>query len=114
MRNLVLGILVLAILSSCAPGRTPNNIKVTNVSDINLSCEELLSEIDSINLRVIELTEEESSKDKKNTGLQIAGAIFLVPLLFMDLTESERIEINAYRARYFHLTKLVENKSCKV
>tara|TARA_B100000953_G_C17670843_1_gene308705 strand:- start:93 stop:437 length:345 start_codon:yes stop_codon:yes gene_type:complete len=113
MKNFVSGIIILALLSSCATGRATNNIKVTNVSDINLSCEELLSEIDSISLKVIELTEEESSKDKKNTGLQIAGAFFLVPLLFMDLTESERIEINAYRARYFHLTKLVEDKSCK-
>jgi|TARA_B110000914_G_C15198020_1_gene324855 hypothetical protein len=114
MKKLISGIIVLVLLSSCAPGRTTNNIKVTNISDKNLSCEELLIEIDFITLKVIELTEEESSKDKKNTGLQIAGAIFLVPLLFMDLTESERIEINAYRARYFHLTKLAENKLCKV
>jgi hypothetical protein len=40
---------------------------------------------------VIELTEERSSKDKKNKGLQIASAFLLFPALFMDLTESERI-----------------------
>ena len=114
MKNFISGIIILALLSSCANGRATNNIKVTNVSDINLSCDELLSEIDSISLKVIELTEEESTKDKKNKGLQVAGAFFLFPVLFMDLTDSERVEINAYRARYFHLTKLVKDKSCKV
>ena len=114
MKNFITGIIILVLLGSCATGRTPNYIKVTNASDINLSCDELLSEIDFISLKVIELTEERSSKDKKNKGLQIASAFLLFPALFMDLTDSERTEMNAYRARYFHLTKLAENKLCKV
>lgn len=54
----------------------------------------------------------ESDKTGKNVGLGIAGAILVVPLFFMDLTESEKIEINAYRQRYNRLQIVATEKNC--
>ncbi|MCD6026558.1 MAG: hypothetical protein K0R08_1077 [Solimicrobium sp.] len=54
----------------------------------------------------------ETDKKGKNIGLGIAGAFLLFPLFFMDLTESEKIEVNAYQQRYNRLTVLAAEKKC--
>ncbi len=111
MRKFIASTLILFLLSACG-GREPNLIKVTRISDSNLSCTQLLIEIDDVENQVTKLTSEQSSKNKKNLGLQVAGVFLLVPYFFMDLSDTEKAEINAYRARYFHLIKLAKDSGC--
>ena len=35
-----------------------------------------------------------------------------MPFFFIDLKEAEKVELNALRARYFHLTRLASNNKC--
>jgi hypothetical protein len=42
-----------------------------------------------------------------------AGAFFIIPYFFVDLTDSEKVELNAARARYFALNRLAANKKCE-
>ena len=43
----------------------------------------------------------------------MAGAFFIIPYFFVDLTDSEKVELNAARARYFALNRLAANKKCE-
>jgi hypothetical protein len=56
----------------------------------------------------------ETEKTGTNTALGVAGFFFIVPLFFMDLSESEQIEINAFRQRYNHLMIIASEKKCDV
>ncbi len=54
-----------------------------------------------------------TDKTGKNVVLGTAGAFFLVPLFFMDFSQAEQIEINAYRQRYNHLAIVSMEKGCE-
>lgn len=102
--------LILALLSSCG-GRTPAPVKVTNASDSLLSCNQIAAEINLIDMQAQRLGGK-SNKQPKNIGLTAAGYFFIVPFFFIDLKEAEKVELNALRARYFHLTRLASNNKC--
>lgn len=55
----------------------------------------------------------ETDKAKKNVGLALAGAFIVVPFFFMDFTESEKIEVDAYRLRYNRLQAIATEKKCQ-
>jgi len=55
----------------------------------------------------------ETDKTGKNVGLGVAGAFLIVPLFFMDFTESEKIEVNAYKQRYNRLQVVAVEKNCQ-
>lgn len=107
----LLGILLILLLFSSCGGRTANPIQVTKVSDGNLSCIQLTNEINYIDQEVRKLTKV-ADKQPKNVALLTAGAFLVVPYFFVDLQEAEKQEINALRARYFHLTRLAKNQNC--
>lgn len=54
-----------------------------------------------------------TEKTGKNVALGVTGAFFLVPLFFMDFSQAEQIEVNAYRQRYNHLAILAMEKGCE-
>lgn len=107
----LLGVLLILLLFSSCGGRTANPIQVTKISDGNLSCVQLINEITYIDQEVRKLTKT-ADKQPKNVALLTAGAFFIVPYFFVDLQEAEKQEINALRARYFHLTRLARNQNC--
>lgn len=98
------------LLVACA-GRPANPVMVDQVGDKQKSCESLEIEMKGIQAEIQRLIPE-SDKTGKNVGLGVAGAFLIVPLFFMDLTESEKIEINAYRQRYNRLEILASEKNC--
>lgn len=102
-------ILVL-LLAGCA-GRPANPVMVDQVGDNKKSCASIETEMRFIETELKRLVPE-TDKTGKNVGLGIAGAIFIVPLFFMDLGESEKIEVNAYRQRYNRLNLLGIDKNC--
>ncbi len=98
-------------LSSCA-GAPAQPIQVVKSNDYTLSCDQLRSELFSIQQFTDELANKEDNKRKRNYALSAAGSLLLVPLLFIDLTESEREELRASRARHTHLYRVASNKEC--
>lgn len=98
------------LLIGCA-GKVADPIKVTQITDKDLSCGQILGQLDALDSIGREL-ERKSEKLTKNAALATAGSLLVVPYLFMDLKSGEKIELNAVRARHMHLTRLYQKKSC--
>lgn len=101
---------LLLFLVACA-GRPANPVQVDQVGDSRRSCAAIETEMKGIQTEIARLVPE-TDKTGKNVGLGIAGAFLIVPLFFMDLTESEKIEVNAYRQRYNRLSIISTEKKC--
>lgn len=110
MRRQLSVLAIFALLAGCA-GRPANPVMVDQVGDTKKSCAAIQAEMRGIEGEIQRLVPQ-TDKTGKNVGLGIAGAIFIVPLFFMDLTESEKIEVNAYRQRYNRLNVLAVEKKC--
>lgn len=98
-------------LAGCA-GRPANPVMVQQYGDNAKSCAALELEMASIEAEVNRLIPK-TDKTGKNAALGVTGAFLLVPLFFMDFSQSEQIEINAYRQRYNHLAIISMEKGCE-
>lgn len=111
MKKIVASALVSVLILSACAGRPANPVMVDQVGDNRKTCPTLEAEMKGVQAEIQRLLPE-SDKSGKNIGLGVAGAFLLIPLFFMDLTESEKIEINAYRQRYNRLNILATEKKC--
>lgn len=107
----VITIAALALVTGCA-GRTANPVAVKQYGDNELSCQEIEEEMISIDQKVRALVPEVDQKTPTNVALGVTGAIFIVPLFFMDFSGAEQAEINAYRERFEFLASLERRKNC--
>lgn len=98
------------VLAGCG-GRAANPVMVSQYGDQKKSCEALQVEM-SQNQQEISRMLPETEKTGMNTALGIAGLFIIVPWFFMDFSESEQIEVNAYRQRYNHLALVAMDKQC--
>ena len=108
-KKLIISLLIIA-MSGCA-GRAANPVMVQQYGDQNKSCEAIEKELTFIESEVGRLAPK-TEKTGKNVGLGVAGALLIVPWFFMDFSESEQVEIDAFRRRYNHLIILAEDKKC--
>ena len=108
-RFFTLVICSLFLLSGC--GRTAHPVASFQPGDEQKSCSHLTSEMTEINGQIAKLLPQEN-KTGKNVALGIAGAFLIVPWLFMDFSDAEAVEINAYRTRFNHLVRVYNDKHC--
>ena len=99
-----------ALLTACA-GRAANPVMVNQYGDRDKSCRALQSELEFIESEVHRLAPK-TDKTGSNVALGVAGAFLLVPWFFMDFSDAEQIEVNAYRQRYNNLVILADEKEC--
>ena len=97
-------------LTGCA-GRQAHPVTVRQYGDENRSCAALESELRFIEQEISRLIPQ-TDKTGKNLGLGIGGAFFLIPWFFMDLSQAEQIEIDAFRQRHNYLAGLTADKDC--
>ena len=107
----LLAISMLGFVVGCA-GRTANPVPVKQYGDNELSCQQIEEEMIAIDAKVRALVPEVDKKTPTNVALGVTGAIFLVPLFFMDFSGAEQAEIDAYRARFEFLQSLERRKNC--
>lgn len=100
------------VLTACA-GRAANPVVVQQYGDANKSCEILEADMSFVNSEIARLLPE-TAKTGKNVALGVTGALFLVPLFFMDFSEAEQIEVDALRQRYHHLSLIAQEKKCSI
>jgi hypothetical protein len=110
--SLIGTITIVLILSACA-GRPANPVMVQQYGDKQKSCSTLEQEMALIQTEIQRLIPE-TEKTGTNTALGVAGFFLIVPLFFMDLSQSEQIEVNAFRQRYNHLMIVASEKKCDV
>ena len=52
--------------------------------------------------------------DKKRTLLMLSGGLLIVPWFFLDLSDADKIEANAQRARYNYLVDRGVKRNCRL
>ncbi len=98
------------VVSGCA-GRAANPVMVAQYGDDRKSCEALQMAMSQTQQEISRLIPD-TEKTGSNVALGVAGLFLIVPLFFMDFSESEKIEVNAYRQRYNHLALIATDKKC--
>lgn len=112
MKSKALLVVSIAItLSVGCAGRAANPVMIQQYGDDKKSCQAIEREIAFIQGEMQRLVPK-TEKTGKNVVLGVTGAIFLVPLFFMDLSQAEQMEVDAYRQRYNHLLILAGEKKC--
>lgn len=113
MKKILAATLIASVsLLGCA-GRAANPVLQDQVGDNQKSCETLQTEMAGIQSQIQKLVPE-SDKTSKNVGLGIGGLFLLgIPWFFMDLTDAEKAEINAYNMRYNKLMTIATQKKCQ-
>ena len=100
---LVIGMFAL-LLQGCA---TPHVVQTKKVSDVNLSCPQIFSEIEEA-----DRFEKEARADRGVTGKNVAVALLFWPALIGTYSNTDEA-INAAKERRANLTNLYEQKKCR-
>jgi hypothetical protein len=112
MSSIPIGIITAVLVIGCG-GRPPNPVMIQQFGDDRKSCPALEREMSFIQGEIQRLVPQ-TEKTGKNVALGVTGFFFLVPLLFMDLSQAEQIEVDAYRQRYNHLLIIAGDKNCGI
>lgn len=110
MKNLAI-LLGLVFLAACA-GRDAKPVAVMNAYDRELSCEQIQAEIQNNETKARQLVDEQSSSRNANIAVGAVGVLLFWPALFaLDLSDAERVEIDALHQRNMHLANLARDCS---
>lgn len=101
---------IVLALTACG-GRTAMPVASYQYGDEDKPCDTLRAEMAEIETKVAALMPK-TQKTGKNVALGVAGAWLIVPWFFMDFTDSERIEVQAYQDRARTLNAIMVRKQC--
>lgn len=93
------------MLAGCG-GRVAQPVQLTRAVDPSLTCDHLKAEYDNNLKRRVELTGESADKVGNNIG------ILLISPLFLDLSDTQKIEVKALLARNGRLEELARGRQC--
>ena len=110
---LVLIVVVLFFAQSCA-GRAAHPVQVAQSGDNKKTCKSLHKETKKIRQKVKKMLPAVKKADKKRTLLMLSGGLLIVPWFFLDLTDADKIEANAQRARYNYLVDRGVKRNCRL
>ena len=99
------------LLPACG-GRTANPVQTYQYGDENKSCNILRMEMSQIQAEIGRKISDKEDTTGKNVALGVTGVFFIVPFFFMDLSDADKIEIEALRNRYNSLSLMVAEKKC--
>jgi len=101
-----IGAAILAVTLCGCGGRAAMPVSLVRDVDPQLGCEHLQAEYDNNARRSIELSGESAAKVGDNLGL------LLVSPLFLDLSDTQKVELKALIARNERLETLAAGKGC--
>ena len=110
---LVLIVVVLFFVQSCA-GRAAHPVKVAQSGDNKKTCKSLRKETKKIRQKVKKMIPAVKKADKKRTLLMLSGGLLIVPWFFLDLSDADKIEANAKRARHNYLVDRGVKRNCRL
>ena len=109
----VLIVVVLFFVQGCA-GRAAHPVQVTQSGDNKKTYKSLRKETKKIRQKVKKMIPAVKKADKKRTLLMLSGGLLIVPWFFLDLTDADKIEANAQRARYNYLVDRGIKRNCRL
>ena len=110
---LVLIVVVLFFVQGCA-GRAAHPVQVAQSGDNKKTCKSLYKETKKIRQKVKKMIPAVKKADKKRTLLMLSGGLLIVPWFFLDLSDADKIETNAQRARYNYLIDRGVKRNCRL
>ena len=108
----VLIVVVLFFIQGCA-GRAAHPVQVTQSGDNKKSCKSLRKETKQIRRNIKKMIPAVKKADKKRTLLMLSGGLLIVPWFFLDLSDADKIETNAKRARHNYLVDVAKKRNCR-
>ena len=112
-RVLVLTVLVLFFVQGCA-GRAAHPVKVAQSGDVKKTCKSLHKEMKQVRKKIKKMIPAVKNADKKRTLLMLSGGLLIVPWFFLDLSDADKIETNAQRARHNYLVDRGVKRNCRL
>ena len=109
----VLIVIVLFFVQSCA-GRAPRPIKVTQSGDVEKTCDEIRYETKKYRKNIKKMIPAVKAADKKRTLLMLSGGLLIIPWFFLDVSDADKIEANAQRARHNYLVDRGVKLNCRL
>ena len=109
----VLIVMILFLTQSCA-GKAARPVEVAQSGDNKKTCKSLRKETNQIRRNVKRMMPAIKKADKKRTLLMLSGGLLIVPWFFLDLTDADKIEANAQRARYNYLVDRGVKRNCRL
>ena len=110
---LLLIVIILFLTQSCA-GRAAHPVEVAQSGDNKKTCKSLRKETSQIMRNVKRMVPAIKKADKKRTLLMLSGGLLIIPWFFLDLTDADKIEANAQRARYNYLVDRGVKRNCRL
>ena len=112
MKRMVSILLVSCFLVSCA-GRTAQPVAQYQIGDEKKACEVLKTEIVQIEQGIVAKKQEKENKEGNNMAVGVVGALLFWPALFaLDVSDAEKVELEALRKRHNALVELCQDKKC--
>ena len=108
----VLIVVVLFFVQGCA-GRAAPPVQVAQSGDTKKACKLLRKETKQIRRDIKKMVPAVKKADKKRTLLMLSGGLLIIPWFFLDLTDADKIETNAKRARHNYLVELAKKRNCR-
>ena len=105
-------VVVLFFVQACA-GRVAHPVQVAQSGDNKKNCKSLRKETKKIRQKLKKMILVVKKEDKKRTLLMLSGGLLIVPLFFLDLTDADKIEANAKRARHNYLVDVAKKRNCR-
>ena len=109
----ILIVMILFLTQGCA-GRAAHPVQVAQSGDNKKTCKSLRKETSQIRRNVKKMMPAIKKADKKRTLLMLSGGLLIVPWFFLDLTDADKIEANAQRARYNYLVDRGVKRNCRL
>ena len=106
-------VVVLFFAQGCA-GRAAHPVKVAQSGDVEKTCKSLRKETKQIRQKIKKMIPAVKKADKKRTLLMLSGGLLIVPWFFLDLSDADKIETNAQRARYNYLVDRGVKRNCRL
>jgi hypothetical protein len=112
MRKAIAFTLCSMVLVGCA-GRTAAPVAQYQYGDQHKPCEHLKVEMSELQNDIALKSKKADNTQGANVALAVTGAILFWPaLFFMDLSEADRIELEALRKRHNALVRLCVDRDC--
>ena len=108
----VLIVVVLFFVQGCA-GRAAHPVQVAQSGDNKKTCKSLHKAIKKIRQNIKKMIPAVKKADKKRTLLMLSGGLLIVPWFFLDLSDADKIETNAQRARHNYLVDVAKKRNCR-
>lgn len=109
MRKISITILAVLMVAGCA-GRAPDPVQVVQITDQQLTCEQIVAEIKANNEKITALAQEEGWKVTQNVAAGVVGLVIWPVWFGMDFQDAAGKEGKALSQRTEYLASIAKDR----